>query len=137
MIYFTQYIVIPCLVDIPRGMRLCFTQLGWWDRVCLHWICKLCCEHNADYEGNPPFTEQFTKHIKDSTGRFIRSRELADEYLTKDESREGWIVVFDQERRFAYKSKLWGTGGRAFGMVHDGTTPMFTYEMMLYYQGSS
>ena len=136
-IYFVNFVIVPFFVDMPRGMRLCFTQLGWWDRVCLHWFCKFCCEHRSNFEGNPPFTEQYVKHVTDNTGRLIRSRDLAEEYVTKDEHRDGWVVVFEKQRRLAYKSKLWGTGGRAFGKVHDGTTPMFTYEMMLYYQGSS
>eukprot|EP00946_MAST-07B_sp_MAST-7B-sp1_P000744 g744.t1 len=123
----TAFVVLTVNSDFVKASGGGFSDFSalWYTKVGVSLTLTMCID------------VQFTKHVRDSTGRFIRSRELADEYLTLDESREGWIVVFDQERRFAYKSKLWGTGGEAFGVVHDGTTPMFTYEMMLYYQGSS
>merc|ERR1712166_806715 len=78
------------------------------------------------------------KPCRDNTGRLIRSKELADKsYITTEERTKGFNIEFDDLRKISYRSKVWGTGGEAFGTRHEGRTQQFTYEMLLYFQGSA
>ena len=137
--YFTKFVLITTGLGAIVNIRVCFGQLGWCNRFCQNVICHVCCDRgDAGFEENPPFTEHYAKHCRDTSGRLIKSLELAEKhYITDAEKTQGFLVECDEVRKICFKSKLWGTGGVAFGLRHEGRTPMFTYEMLLYFQGSA
>ena len=137
-LYFLNFI-FETFANVSINVRVCFGQLDWCNCLCKNRGCRLCCENgDVGFEENPPFTEHYIKPCRDNTGRLIRSKELADKsYITTEERTKGFNIEFDDLRKISYRSKVWGTGGEAFGTRHEGRTQQFTYEMLLYFQGSA
>ena len=101
-------------------------------------LCRFCCENgDAGFEENPPYTEHYRKNCRDNTGRLIHDLELAEaRYITAEEQTKGFIIEYEEARKITYKTKVWGKSGEASGRRYEGRTQMFTYEVLLYFQGS-
>ena len=136
--YFLNFTIQEAFVSMAINIRVCFGQLNWCNRLCKNKLCRFCCENgDAGFEENPPYTEHYRKNCRDNTGRLIHDLELAEaRYITTEEQTKGFIIEYEEARKITYKTKVWGKSGEASGRRYEGRTQMFTYEVLLYFQGS-
>ena len=110
LLYAAKFILVTVGSQAAVNVRVCLGQLGWCKRLCENSACRLCCESgDAGFEENPPFTEHYVKPCRDTTGRLIRSKELAEKsYITQLEKTKGFAIEMDEKRKITYRTKMWG-----------------------------